>query len=231
MDRWQQHLRSLDPRADLRESFYPELVDDYRPALLNAGSLLTACLVGARLLDVVAMRGGTRIKPTIVKKLRAVIEAALSPEVVHHCDEESARILLWLDGRAETLQRDDDAPAITSDTPELDMMFAADLESRISVARFALRESFDLELEYYDPISDSWPRLRATPIDIRTPDGADPDDEDELELVIAVDHEKSLAIAIKTLRWLMPVNRRFEHNHEPTSRKGRLLSFPKRSDD
>lgn len=235
MEKWRQHLRSLNPRIDLRETFYPEQLEPRHPALLSSGSLLATSLVALRLLNIIATRGGTRMKPTWTHRLCGLLEDALLPEAIVHCDDEVARILDWLEGRAETLPPDTDQldQNLPSPTPELDIMFAAELESRISVAQFALTEHFDLQLEYYDEKSKSWPRLRVTPLDIlRTPADA-PDDQPAILLLVSNSDAQQLTIPFQSIRWLMPVTRNTtdpEPHPEPTVPKdpspGRLLSFP-----
>ena len=45
-------------------------------------------------------------------------------------------------------------------------MEGADLERRARVARLALEQDQDLELEYHDEATDQWLRLHATPDEI-----------------------------------------------------------------
>lgn len=224
MDRLHQHLRGLNPRADLRENFYPDQVETYKPALLNAMPLLSATAVATRVLEVVARRGGTRIKPSALERLRQILEHVLPHEVIAHCDDEAQRVLRWLEGEAETIEAGSAVEG--SETPELDMMFAADLESRISVVEFALREEFDLELEYYDASEEVWPRLRATPLALRTQEGTD--EPAETELVVDAALAEPLVIPVRSLRWLMPVSRRARPEQPRPPSRGKVLEFPSR---
>ncbi len=241
MEKWRTLLRSLNPRIDLRESFYPEQLEPRHPALLTSGSLLATGLVAARLLNIIAMRGGTRMKPTWTHRMCALLEDALLPEARVHCDDEVARILEWLEGRAETQSTDPDDldQNLPSATPELDIMFAAALESRISVAQFALGEHFDLQLEYYDEKSKSWPRIRVTPQDILHTPAENPDDQPSFWLLVNDSNDQPITISFQSIRWLMPVTRHTT-DPEPTAKSadppapkapkapkpGRLLTFP-----
>lgn len=240
MEKWHQYFQNLRPRIDLRKNFYPEQLEPRRPALLSSGSLLATCLISARLLHTIAQRGGTRIKPTWTRKMCTLFEDALLPEAVVHCDEEVTRILEWLEGRAETLPPDQLEPETCYDAtaPELDIMFAAELESRLSVVHFALAEDFDLQLEYYDEQTDSWPRLRATPLEIHhinpenTPDADAPANNQSILLSLLTSEQQSCTIPLKSIRWLMPVTRQTPEPEKPAPPKtprqnpGRLLNFP-----
>ncbi|MFU8804753.1 MAG: hypothetical protein ACNA8W_13140 [Bradymonadaceae bacterium] len=221
MEKWRSFLKTQGPRRDLQQSFFPEQNEDYRPALINTNATLNAVLVAARLLHVVATRGGTRVKPALIEKVIRTLENCLPAEAVHHTEDEVTRILAWLDGISDTVP----ITPVRSSTPELDMMYAADLESRISVAEFALREGFDLELEYYDGDCEIWPRLRAAPVEILE----ELADEEGPCLVVLDESDQRHEIPIQALRWLMPVTK-VVREQPPESNKGRLLQFPGRDD-
>jgi hypothetical protein len=220
MERWRSWFRNHPPRPDLDQPHYSEHNDDYRPALLNTHGKLSAALVAARLLEVLAFRGGTRVKPSLLSQLIELLSISLPVESVQHADEEVTRILSWIE-HPQTFEKIDPGQD-ASQTPELDMMYAADIESRLSVARFALSEGFDLELEYYDDGRQSWPRLRGTPVEI-----LDADDERPL-LAILDEGDRHWEIAVQSLRWLMPVTRRSRH-HRPSAPRGEVVPFPTKS--
>jgi hypothetical protein len=228
---WKDFLAGRKPRADLAEPFAADSFDVEHPALLNSQPALNAAAVAARLLEIVAHRGGTRVKPSAVEKLRRVLWRALPGPATHLCDDEASRILRWLTHpeayEADASQAD---ASERSETPEVDIMFEADLDSRISVARLALDEGYDLELEYLDPQENIWPRIRCTPIELLNleadVDQASPEAESEPVLLVDSDFG-DLQIPLHHVRWLMPVSshrhRRAEGKQKPA---GKLLSFP-----
>jgi|SRR5690554_3701558 len=140
MESWRRFLRHLAPRPDAPQPFYPERVEPSAPALLNTMDMLSAAYVGGRLVQAIALRGGTRQKPSAAEGLLRRLSRALPEEVIHHCEAEAERILEWLH-EAETLP---EPPS--PQHPELDLMLASDIESRLQVARQALEQGLDLEL-------------------------------------------------------------------------------------
>lgn len=247
MQRWDQLMGRLRPRKDLQESFYPDHIEHHKPVLLTASSAVVAACVGARVLRVLATRGGTRIKTSALDSLLGALHDALPTEVRAHADEESARVLHWLeetlDRRTSHEQADDtQEPGHGPKLPDLEIMESADLESRITVAQFALREGLDLELEYYRSDEDRWPRLRATPVaiehDLAARDTPRPDfppgTEGSVEttgnprLILNTPADERLEVELRAVRWLMPVSRLPEKAMaNPAVRKSaKVLSFP-----
>lgn len=216
---WRDFLTGLRPREDLYETFPPDNRTDHEPTMINDGSMLTAARVAARLLFLVAKRGGSRIDPEPLEKLIDLLDQALPETAPPHCDDEAARILDWLES-ADTIPPDErDHERMP---PELDLMLGADIESRISVAEFAIDEKHDLELEYFDESSNTWPRVRAEPVAVHRPD--DESDEPTLEVER---HDETLELPIRTIRWLMPVRQTPEAAVPPAHEQmGELLDFP-----
>ena len=211
MIHWSDLLRGIGQRADLQEAFAPDLTDTHQPALLNTMPTLNAAFVAARVLYVISKRGGTKVKSPHLERLTAILEKALPEEVQHHCDEEARRILDWLEF-PPTPKKDDEIP-------ELEVMHAGDIASRVATTDYALQEGYDLELEYYDPERKIWPRLRATPLRIEHP-------EDEPSFVV-VEHASGKAeITFENIRWLMPVRRLKRATHPDA----RVLQFPGTTD-
>lgn len=201
-------------------SFYPDKVDVEKPVLLNTMGPMSAAFVGARLLRAMAARGGTRVRPSASEKLEGLIGRALPDEVLHHCEAEAERILEWLDLELPA----EDLLQSASPSPELDIMVAADLESRLSVARFALEEDYDLELEYFDEESKSWPRLRAALLEISDESAAD-----FHTALLLRDAQGEWEVPLKHVRWLMPVPPR---SYDEDDDKGAdVLQFPGPRDD
>lgn len=222
---WKQFLLGRQPRHDLGETFVPDLVEEHEPALINTMAMLNAAAVGARLLKVVAERGGARLKPSALDKLLDVVHHALPEEVVHHCDDEARRIVEWLE-HPEPI--DHDALLPDAGLPELDIMRHSDIASRVSVAEYAIAEGMDVELEYYEPERRIWPRIRAEPVDI-----VFEDDEAaaaafvEAPYFVFEDESGLLHIAVRNVRWLMPV----AHRDTPEPAGARVLEFPGRREE
>ncbi|GEM_PF-2133518 len=242
---WRHFLSGRSPRDDIFDSFPPERMGDYQPALLPSAQMVIAARVGARLLQILSQRGGTRVDATTLENMMEVLGESMPDGAEPLCDDEVARILNWLE-TAEPLppeEREQDTLP-----PALDLMLAADIESRVSVAQFAISEGVDLEMEYYDPDNNTWPRVRCTPTSIRDAVDEDmavrtePEEVDEgadrstliegvSEPVLVVERgDDSFGIPLKNIRWLMPVRPRPEPEEaEPDSDEsdtGRLLDFP-----
>lgn len=219
---WREFLTALRPREDLYEDFPPEMRTDYQPALLNEGSLLAAARVAARLLFIVAKRGGSRVSPAALEKLIGILDEALPDTAPPHCDDEAARVLDWIETAETAPPEERDQSSLP---PELDLMLAADIESRISVAQFAIDEDYDLELEYYEEANSTWPRFRCRPLDIET----DEDDDSQLDPMLRVERDgREIQLPIKTIRWLMPVQKTPDQGRGPSAREqlGDVLDFP-----
>lgn len=221
---WKDFLPGRKPRDEISEPFAADAFDVEHPALLTDNSVLSAAAVAARVLEILAFRGGTRIKPSAAEKLRRLVWRALPKSAANLCDDEASRVLRWLtEGEAYEL----DADAHT-DTPEVDIMFEADIESRISVAQFALDEGYDLELEYLDTREKIWPRIRCTPLELISLEADDDANEEQAEPALLVDSDfGELDIPIHHIRWLMPVSSHRHRRAEGTKKPaGKLLSFP-----
>jgi hypothetical protein len=229
---WKDFLPGRRPRTDLDEPFAADSIDIDRPALLNNQPVVTAAAVAARLLEIVALRGGTRIKPSAAEKLRAVLWRALPSSAAHLCDDEASRILRWLaDSQSAATSSPPASKTSKADkTPQVDMIFEANLESRISVAQLAIDEGYDLELEYFDPYENIWPRIRCTPVELKNLDPEEPAEDPEPTLGVDSDFGE-LDIPIHHVRWLMPISshrhRRAESKDKPA---GKLLNFPDREE-
>ncbi len=219
MERWRKILRRWGPRSDLDRDFYPDRVELEQPALLNSMGPMAAAFVAARILRAVVARRGSRIKPSTVEKLEKILARSLPDEARHHCEVEAERILEWID-RSPSL--DDLDPGELTGKPDIDVMLGSDLESRLSVARFALDEDYDLELEYFDEESHRWARIRGELHDIVHEDAAD------FETSLALYFQGTLCeIPFRYIRWLMPVTPK--ESDESTG--GDLLEFPEPDDD
>lgn len=223
MVQWRKILRRFGPRADADGEFYPDKLEVEGPVLLNTMGPLAAAFVGARVLRAVAARRGTSLRPAAIEKLEKLVSRGLSTAVTHHCEAEAERVLEWLDAPPAA---EDSVPATPSSTPELEMMLTADLESRLSVARLALKEDYDLELEYFDEDSEQWPRCRAQLISID--DGQAADFHTTLTLR---DRRETWTVALKHVRWLMPVPATDEWADEEGSTGAEVVAFPGLGDD
>lgn len=244
---WQQFLDGWHPRGDLYDDFPPRHLDDLQPALLNETGLLNAVAVAARVLEIVAQRGGTRLDSGHFTSLLSRVRDVLPTSAKNHCDEEAKRILQWL----ETADRvDEENLADSGLPPELDVMMASDIESRVSVARFAIDEDYALELEYFDEERQVWPRVYCTPVAIHgleeapsdnggeqgksePSDDGEADDEDRAleDVELVVDQAgQTRHISVQSIRWLMPVNQRQTRSstidEEDAPEPADVLDFP-----
>lgn len=223
---WRDFLDGWHPRGDVYDDFPPEHLDDLQPALLNETGLLTAAGVAARVLEIVAQRGGTRLDASQFSRLLRRVQDVLPESARNHCDDEAARILQWL----ETAEKREDDLADSGLPPELDVMMASDVESRVSVVQFALAEDYDLELEYFDEERQVWPRIYCTPVSLlgledvdeeRFEDDGETDDDEQTEdeetaeeaeltdIELVIEHAgRTQHLPIQTIRWLMPVSPR-----------------------
>ena len=238
---WRAFLTGRRVREDIYHSFPPEDLDDYQPALLNEGSVLSAARVAARLLQVVAKRGGSRVDSTAIERLLSLLDESIPDSATPQCDDEAARILDWLE-TAEQVPPDERDHATLP--PELDLMLGADIESRISVAQFAIEQGHNLELEYFKESDNTWPRFRCEPIEVLDePDDAEPTDDEQDEdggeedtaggPVLRVERRGAqLDLPVKNIRWLMPVTRDPEADEEAMREQlGKVLDFPGPDDD
>ncbi len=189
-----------------------------RPVLINSMGPMGAALVAARLLRAFVARRGSIVSPSSVETLEKLLERGLSDEIVHHCRAEAVRILEWIDHRPSV---DEASVEAGHSEPDLELMMGADLESRLSVARFALDEGFDLELEYFDESTRSWPRVRAAVEDVQGEDAADFN-----TCLQLIDGSRQWTVPLKYVRWLMPVaSRPDDEGEEPKGDPGGDLVF------
>lgn len=209
-------LQGIAPRDDREAGFPPDRLEQEQPMLLNQMSATVAALVAARVLGIVARRGGSRIRASAADALYRQVARALPESVRHLCDDEAARVLRWLDEAPAHAQR-------THAIPEVEHMLQSELDSRASVVQLALDEGYDLELEYWDADAEAWPRAHARPLELAEPD----DDRREASLVLE-DANGEFEVPLRHIRWLMPVVRRaipgLDDAAEPTG--GTLLEFP-----
>ncbi len=213
MGQWKDLLKGFGSRADAEEPFYNERLEVEGPVLLNQIDALSAAFVGARVVRAVARRKGSRLHEGAAKSVERLVARGLSEEARHHCEAEAERILRWLEAPP--------APEEPQPLPaSLAVMVDADLASRRSVASFAKEHGYALELEYYDEAADHWPRLRAMVLAI--------DDEEPHELRLRPLGEadgRSLSIALRYIRWLMPVAAPDDVVGEDES-GGEVIEFP-----
>lgn len=214
MDRWRKILDRWRPRSDADREFYPEFEEIDQPVLLNAMGPMTAALVGARLLRAVVARRGSILKPSAVEKLERLVARGLPDEVVHHCENEAEQILEWIDRGPVA---DGEHPLKPTGLPDFDTMVSADIDSRLSVAQFALDEGYDLELEYFDEDSGIWPRIEAQILAIEGAEAKDFQTALRLRTTDGV-----FEIPVKFVRWLMPIAAQQWDDDEG----GDVLEFP-----
>lgn len=193
-------------RQDRDESFPASQIAPVGPALLSDGAPTTAALVAAYLLRDVTLAGGSRVKPAAVHAAVKRLEHALTADARRLCEDEAGRIARWCV---------DNAPADEEDlSGDLAMMASADERARVAVIDWAIDEDLDLEVEWYAPDEDRWPRVRATPLRIESFGDAP-------ELVLKTSLAE-ISIPIANVRWVMPVERR----EQPRPPLARVLEFP-----
>ncbi len=201
-------FRHLSPRSDLRDTFPPAEVATVRAAMLGSPTAVSAALVALELLELVAERAGTRVRPSAIEEATTLLRVATADGVDPQCSDEARRIAAWLEGAAEALR---EAPDEEDDNVRV--MHESDIRSRLDLARYAIAEELDLELEWWDPEDQRWPRRRATPARV---------DDDPATLVIET-LAGDLEIPMEDVRWMMPVERR---DDAVRTRVGKVLEFP-----
>lgn len=214
---WREFLTGKRARDDLFETFPPEHRSDLPPTLLSEDGPVLAARVGAKVLEIVAKRGGTRLDPSAIESLLEMLDDSLPDGARNHCDDEAGRILDWLEhGASKALDKPE-----AGLPPELEVMLDADVDNRASVIEYTLDSDYDLELEYFDEETTTWPVVEGTPQGIeRDPKGASP------TLRITRQGEE-LAIPVRNIRWLMPVRPEASPDDEPMREElGRVLDFP-----
>lgn len=216
---WRDFLTGRRPREDLYDTFPPENRSDHQPALLNAAEVVAAARVAARLLHVIAKRGGTRVDSEALEQLIGSLDEVLPDGSSPLCDDEAARILDWLETAEQMPPDERDHEALP---PELDLMLESDIESRVSVAEFAIEEDYDLDLEYFDEESSTWPRFRCRPVELLE------SDDDELDPTLRVERRgDERDLPVRNIRWLMPVQRQSAGGGAAVREQlGDVLDFP-----
>lgn len=194
-------------RADVNDVFPPALTEPDGPVLISGPSALSAFAVAARLLDVLARRGATRVKTSDLEPLLEMARRGLSDGSFSQCDDEVLRILSWL----ENPPHDEAAPVM----PELAVMHEADVADRIAALEYARSQGLDVELQYYDLHRKTWPRTFGTVVRVQTIDDVPVLFLDQDGIVIEIECEQ--------IRWVMPVSAR----HRPhKNRPAEVLTFP-----
>jgi hypothetical protein len=219
MQRWRRFLKSWGPRPESTAPFYPDQVEPEHPVLLNRTPLLAAGFVAARLLHAIALRGGSPVRPATLERLENLLAHGLSEEALHHCQAEAEAILAWLESPPPL----EAPPETQGPATDLDLMVAADLQSRLSVARFALEEGYDLELEYYDEDRRIWPRIKAPLLEIEDPEAAD-----FQTALLLQDRNGAFSVPLKFVRWLMPVAPEPDDPDAPTAPGAEVIPFGRR---
>lgn len=221
MSQWRRFFKGWAPREGGKRGVYPGSWELEGPLFINLAEPVAAAFVGARVLRAVALRGGTQVMPSALEKLEELLQRALPKDVTAHLAAEAEAILEWIEARPSQTVEDERGAARS----ELEMMVGSDLESRLSVARFALAEGYDLELEYFDPESKTWTRTRAVL------EGIEGDDEAGLEWALTLwDRGEEWSLSLKYVRWLMPVHLSDFEKRAP-SPGAQVLPFPGLSDD
>jgi hypothetical protein len=222
MSDWSDLMRGLAPREDLDADFPAENFDQEQPVWLSREDVLNGALIAARVMEVIASRGGARVGSAVFRTLRKTVANGVDESARNLCDDEARRVLRWLEEAEPASDTEgDDGP------PEVDVMYASDLKSRASVAKFAIDEGYDLEMEYFDDARETWPRIRCTPLAVRHEDS----DEEELSLRFEGRHGDR-EVPLRQVRWLMPVTRRELPDGVRRKEPGEVIRFPAgRSED
>lgn len=220
---WTQFLTNIAQRQDLDDFFPPDKYEDKEPAFLASGPALTAGLVAARVLEIIARRGGTRVDISAFSELRSMIQSSVPDEVSSLTDDEASRILDWLDRHPEPTDEPPGGEHKTEIQRHLDLLSEADIESRRSVVEFAMAQDYDLELEYYETDDQSWPIIRCSPEQLTD----EQFDEDTLESVRVDTLAGSLSIPLERIRWLMPIAKRdVPVTTDESDDSGEVIPFP-----
>ena len=207
---WREVLQGLGPRRDLGENWPAALAEALAPALLPGGQAVVAVRVAARVMLVIAQRGGTRVRVSALERAISVLNKSLPEEVQRHADDEAARALRWLEERPAPEQ------GAAAPLPELRIMEQADVGVRREIAALAIAEGLDLEMEYHDEEAERWPRRRVMPLEVT---------EAEALRFLAQPGEEAEEVALRRIRWLMPVQP-LPPPPMPQAPTGRVLRFP-----
>ena len=221
MSDWLEFLKGRAPRVDLDADFPAERIDQDQPVWLSKAEVLCGAAVASRVMEVIAHRGGTRLGAAVFQSLRKMVSSGLDESARNLCEDEARRVLRWIE---EARPAED---AEVAGPPEVEVMYASDLESRVSVARFAIEEGFDLEMEYYDEGRELWPRVRCEPLVVKGAGETHSDeatDLDEIVLRFEGRHGEE-EVPLRRVRWLMPVQRR-EQSDVERREPGEVIKFP-----
>lgn len=216
MSDWLDFFRGMAPRDDVQSDFPAANIEQEQPVWISREEVLAGAAIAARVLETVANRGGTRLGASAFTALRRAVANGLDESARNLCEDEARRVLRWLEEAREAALADSDEP------PEVDVMYASDLESRVSVAQFAIEEGFDLEMEYYDDERETWPRLRCEPLSVKY----ESDDVDEDVSLRFEGQHGEREVALRQVRWLMPVERRPRHLAGEKKEPGEVIRFP-----
>lgn len=221
MSDWSELMRGLAPREDLHADFPAANFDQDQPIWLSREDVLNGAIIAARVMEIIAARGGSRVGSSVFRTLRKTVENGVDDSARHLCDDEARRVLRWLEAAEPASDSVEEGP------PEVDVMYASDLKSRASVAAFAIDEGYDLEMEYFDDARETWPRIRCTPLAVRYEN----DEDEELALRFEGRHGDQ-EVPLRQVRWLMPVTRRELPDDADKKEPGEVIRFPAgRSDD
>lgn len=209
MDHWDELLNLFGPRAPLQAPEGLNKLDPVRPAVFQSVSSITSLYIAARVLQVITARQGAAVSPQQLEQVLASLSGALEPTTRALADEEARHILRWLQAPPALAQGLPEPPH-----PELDWM-RRDTSAKQEVFSLALERELDVELEYYEPQEDRWPRQRLSPTRLVLAP--------EPELHFVDEAGQALIILARHVRWLMPVRRRSEQEDAP---KAKVLSFP-----
>jgi hypothetical protein len=208
---WDGLLSGHAPRDERDAAFPPDLLEDESPILLSRMGDLVAAAVAARVLEVVARRGGAHHTPSDFGALRARLTRALPEHASRHADAEARRVLEWLTDAAPPSPP---SPA----TRQLEVMDRADVDSRAQLVRYAMDASLELELELHVPHDGTWERLRGAPEELI--EGAEP------SVVLRLRGDRAREVELRDVRWLMPVRPRGDITHREEPQVAEVVTFP-----
>ena len=208
---WDDLLSGHAPRSERDAAFPPDLLEDESPVLLSRMVDLVAASVAARVLEVVAARGGAHHTPADFAALRSRLTRALPEHAAHHADAEARRVLEWL---TDSAPPSPPSPA----TRQLEAMDHADLDSRAQLVRYAMDAELELELEFHVPHDGTWERLRGAPEELI--------EGDEPSLVLRLRGDRAREVELRDVRWLMPVRQRGDIRHREAPQVAEIVTFP-----
>ena len=207
------------PRADLGEPYPPLAAGDADAplALFDAGEIASV-VAALTLLERIAARAGTRHAPSSLAALRDRASRALPSWSRALVEDEVDRVARWLDepARAQRDAADLDArrrPA--ADLADVLRLMKEGAPERAALLAAVAERGDDAELEYYDPQTGAWLRVRATPLGV-SGEGVD-------ALVRIAARGRPIEIEAIHIRWAMAVK---PGSALPLSGGARVLSGP-----